>query len=174
MCNSLNSITFVRFKVWVILKVLSNIWVIPKCLLCLVSQWSGNFASTWLLSKPSGSFQVRIENIIVRSTSPPKMSATSSATTSVVWDWVPTDEANLHTHMCIFILTKKMALYLMSPLSWRKTSSKFASGWDTLTPWMCSTIQWLNQSCCFEQDMICNMLHVELLKQWSYVRKPLP
>ena len=38
MCNSLNSITFVRFKVEVISKVLSNIQAILKCLLCLVSE----------------------------------------------------------------------------------------------------------------------------------------
>ena len=35
------------------------------------------------------------------------MSTTSSATTSAVWDQVPTDIANLHTHMCILILTKR-------------------------------------------------------------------
>ena len=107
MCISLNPITYVRFKVQVILKVLSNIWAILKCLLCLVSQWSGNFPSTWLLSKPSGSFWVRIKNIIASSTSPPKILTTSSTTASVVWDWVPTDEANLHTCTCILILTKR-------------------------------------------------------------------
>ena len=34
------------------------------------------------------------------------MLTTSSATTSAVQDWVPTDKANLHTSMCILILTK--------------------------------------------------------------------
>ena len=33
-----------------------------------------------------------------------------------------------------------MALHLMSPLCWRKTSSRLASGRDTLIPWVCSTI----------------------------------
>ena len=37
----------------------------------------------------------------------------------------------------------------MSLLSWRKTSSNFASGWDTLIPWVCSAILWWNWSSCF-------------------------
>ena len=64
----------------------------------------------------------------------------SSATASVVRDQVPADEVNLHAHVCVLILTKKMALSSMSPPSWRKTSSKFASGWDTITPWVCFAI----------------------------------
>ena len=38
---------------------------------------------------------------------PPRMSTTSSATASVVRDWVPFNETNLQTHMCILMLMKR-------------------------------------------------------------------
>ena len=113
-----------------------------------------NFARMCLLQEPSRSYQLKSK---ISLWDPPKMLTTSSATASVARDRVPFDETNLQTHMCILILMKRDGTLFNVTSVLEEDIIEIASSWDTLTPWVCSIIQWWNLTILFQllDDMQC-------------------
>ena len=76
--------------------------------------------------------------------------------------------------MCVLSLIKKDGTPFDVTFAMEEDIVEIASGWDTLIPWVCSTILQWNWSFYFDRQTRCNVLPEEPLRQWFYMRKPLP